>query len=109
MRARQKQKLHAKAGRPCAALNFFRIHIFDEIVITQTVKLMELIKMMVKMMKMMEMSRQFNNLNVLKNLTPELFKLSNCRPQPPQGTPIGFIWKLALVYILGIQSMISCL
>ena len=82
MRARQKQKLHAKAGRPCAALNFFRIHIFDEIVITQTVKLMELIKMMVKMMemmemmKMMEMSRQVNNLRNLVNLinlNPESF------------------------------------
>ena len=87
MRARQKQKLHAKAGRPCAALratlNFFnKIHIFDEILITQTVKLMELIKMMVKMMemmemmKMMEMSRQVNNLRNLVNLinlNPESF------------------------------------
>ena len=86
MRARQKQKLHAKAGRPCEALrvrsaNFFE-YIFDDILITQTVKLMELIKMMVKMMemmemmKMMEMSRQVNklrNLVNLINLNPESF------------------------------------
>ena len=79
MRARQKQKLHAKAGRPCEALrvrsaNFFE-YIFDDILITQTVKLMELIKMMVKMMKMMEISRQINNLSNLN---------------PGQGGPGGF-------------------
>ena len=79
MRARQKQKLRAKAGRPCEALrvrsaNFFE-YIFDDILITQTVKLMELIKMMVKMMKMMEISRQLNKKNNLN---------------PGQGGPGGF-------------------
>ena len=48
-----------KPGGPAQRLIFFRIHMFDETLITQTaqtVKLMELIKMMVKMMvKMMEM------------------------------------------------------
>ena len=49
-----------KPGGPAQRLIFFRIHMFDEILITQTaqtVKLMELIKMMVKMMEMMEMMR----------------------------------------------------
>ena len=57
-----------------AALIFFRIHSFDDILITRTVKLMELIKMMVKMlemMKMMEMSRQLNSLNNLISVNPE--------------------------------------
>ena len=53
------KKLRAKAGRPCASARsayFFRTHIFDENLMTQTVKPMELKKMMTE-------SRDFNSSN----------------------------------------------